>query len=302
MSICDDYSDWNALSPPLDDLDTWNDQERDRLTELMSNAINSYLTAHEYEPVQVTHGPLDNALAQTDPVTGNITFDDNYLLKADRDDAYQTAFHEAWHTMTRQDGTHDLLSDDERQAINELISEEGSDQEFGYAVPEHGDADLFGDYVSGLIAEECAGPLIPPKPRPPDPYGASDGWNFNDINWDEVKDPDDAADEADDIEFEMDEGNVVVTDASDSEFDIVMDEENVAVTTDYSASELDDLEGPAYEEDDFEETSEDFQEKITEMDLEIDIENAAVSSDNSENEFDDTESEIATQNVEVLSL
>ena len=292
MADCEDYDNW-------DDLD-----EEERLAAL-SEAINEHLTEGLYAPVSVRHAPTDN-LAYTDDETGDITLSESYLSKAGRNDAYSTAFHEAWHVMDLQDGY--FLSDDYAADFNyrDYTTEPYTDlwnesrQDYRFEMPEHDMAEAFGEAMADAIAEECVGP--PLQKPPPDPAYSSEPWDFSDINWDAIATPDDSANESDDMEFEIDEDNVVVTEESASEFDDIefeMDEDNVVVTDDYSASELDDLEGDDYEEDAFEETLEDFQKKITDMDLEIDIENAAVSPDNSQNESDEAESEIIVQNVVV---
>ena len=162
MTICDDYASWDDSVIQLDD--TFPNsviRERDRRTELLDRAINNYLENNGYHSVSVTHDDLpDSAKAGTDKVTGDITFDDSFLLTAGRDEAFDTAFHELWHSMANQDLIHERLSDDENASFNELEDMEGFDGEerARYVVPEHEDADLFGEYMSGAIDDACGSP------------------------------------------------------------------------------------------------------------------------------------------------
>lgn len=299
--------------PNCEDYANWDDLDEDERSAALDEAINEHLKASGYAPISVRHDPTDN-LAYTDHDTGDITLSESYLSRAGRNDAYSTAFHEAWHAMDIQDGVSDRMSADYYAdfvygdyTTKPYTDEWGeSRQDYRYEMPEHDMAEAFAQAMADAIAEECGGPpKKPPQKPPPDPAYSSEGWDFGDINWDEVGTPDDSANESDGMEFEIDEENAVVTDESASEsdeMDWVMDEENAVVTDDYSESEMDDLEGESYEEDDFEETLEDFQKKITDTDLQIDIEEAVVSPDNSANESDDAESGIAEQNVVVVRL
>jgi hypothetical protein len=190
----------------------WDDLDPDERLQSLEDIASGYLVDHGYDNVDVQRADLDEGVAaETDPVTGDIVFDDESLRDMDADEALETLFHETWHSMDVQDGVLDRLPEDEQEAINEIIGMEGYFDDQGelrmrdvYFVPEHDNAETFGEEMSNAACPDDDEPA-PPSPSGP-PSGsesASEGFQVE-IDWAHIT-------VTGEFTFEPDFDNAVVT-------------------------------------------------------------------------------------------
>jgi hypothetical protein len=191
----------------------WDGLDVDERLEALEAIATDYLVNHGYDNVDVQSADLDEGtLAETDPDVGDIVVDEEALQDMNGDEALETLYHEIWHSMDAQDGVFDRLAEDEQQTLNETDRLEGyyDDQgemrmREGYTVPEHDDADIFGEEMSNSVCPDEDEPEPAPAPGGP-PAGsesASDGFQVE-IDWEHVT-------VTDEFTFEPDFDNAVVT-------------------------------------------------------------------------------------------
>ena len=124
--------------------------------------------------------------------------------------------------MQAQDGVFDRMSANENEIFNDLTSGEDyfdpeqADERFRYVVPEHEDADIFAEYMSDRVAQECGGgtpdqPQLGSESAP----GASDielDWDMGEasmVGESEAGEPAETADDEDAIEFTIGDATFV---------------------------------------------------------------------------------------------
>ena len=237
MSRCEDYAKWADTNlqvggdegfdfgDDIVDIDDVSDDEATRRTEALGRAINDYLVENGYDPVDVSYDTLEDRThaAETNKSDGNIVFDRDYILGAGRDAGYNTAYHEDWHAMQAQDGVFDRLSANENEIFNDLTSgeeyfdpEQADDMRFRYVVPEHEDADIFAEYMSDRVAQECGGGT-PDQPQlgsesAPGESGLEIDWEMGEasmVGESEASEAAETADDEDDIEFTIGDATFV---------------------------------------------------------------------------------------------
>lgn len=151
----------------------WDDLDLDERADALEEAANHALTSAGYDPVDVSYGNSASS-ADTDPATGDITYDPDYLVSVDGMSAFSTLYHETWHSMDVQDGVIDALPEDEREAFNDIESMNGYWDDHGemrmetrYTVPEHDNAEAYGQAMAESVREgasQVGGGGAPPPP------------------------------------------------------------------------------------------------------------------------------------------
>lgn len=178
---------------------TWDSISPEDRAEALGEATNEDLVEQGYAPVTSSEGDLDDdTAAETDPQTGDVTYDRGFLANADAYDAMSTAYHEEYHSMDAQDGVYDRMSEDENDSYNDIedtitVTDIYRDEpeveryEHEYYAPGHNEAEQYGIQRADQIRDAATrrGPVCR---APEDQQSAASGGGAP-IPWSEPSEP-----------------------------------------------------------------------------------------------------------------
>jgi hypothetical protein len=219
------------MSAASDLLLNWNDMDRDERLAALDEVVNDTLSENGYGGVDVEGGDVSPNYGETSPDGTTITLDEQSTLESDDAvEALDTAYHEAGHAMREQDAGEELLTSDEVATFNDRgytgsIDDEGELHLESTLSPFHDDVVQYASYMTGQAIDEAAaesGQSVPTAGAPSSPGPASVGGAESAAAAD--------APSSNELTFEPDFANAVVTSEPADDFSFEIDVEHVEVS------------------------------------------------------------------------